>query len=109
MTELNLPQATETTSYLFRLSRNVAVYTPDECDRFLLLGLQYRAAVSELVRKEFTRVNPTVVEEANQRLDKLADRLKQELNGIRNIVDSVKQAADLLAILEQIIALASGF
>jgi hypothetical protein len=108
MTELNLPQATKTASYLFGLSRNVALYTPEECDRFLLLGLQYRAVVSDLVRKEFTRVTPTVVEDANQRLDQLADRLKEELDGIKNVADSVKQASDLLVILEKIAVLATG-
>ena len=65
MIELNLPLATLTATYLCRLSRNVADYSSEECDRFLLLGLQYRAAVSELVRKKLTRVNPAVVEDAN--------------------------------------------
>ena len=108
MTELNLPLATLTATYLCRLSRNVADYSSEECDRFLLLGLQYRAAVSDLVRKEFTRVNPAVVEDANQRLEKLADRLAQELQGIKDIANTVKQAADLLVILEKIILITSG-
>ena len=108
MTELNLPQATLTATYLFRLSRNVADYSSEECDRFLLLGLQYRAAMSDLVHKVFTLVNPAVVEDANQRLGELADRLAQELQGIKDIATTVKQAAELLAILEKIILIPSG-
>lgn len=108
MTELNLPEATRTASYLFRLSRDVAAYTPDECDRFLLLGLQYRAVVSDLVRKELTRVTSAIVEDANRRLEAVTKRLEEELEGIKNVAKTVKQAADLLAILERIAVLAAG-
>ncbi|WP_373542754.1 hypothetical protein [Chamaesiphon sp.] len=99
MTPLSITDLAESTAKCFEYSRDIAIFTPEQRDKWLIRGFKLSSALSILVGALFkSSVDPKIIE-ANKKLREINDRLKDKKKSLSDFPDTIKKIDDVISIL----------